>query len=104
MRQANESAYGFATFNLTAVSGVGATAYGHLGATYGYQSITAYFPLQRFAIAFASNIEIDSQSQSPTGLCKAFHGALAVQEGRPVPTCEFKSAGYFGGVCECNSD
>lgn len=60
--------YGFATFNLSDGYGVSAgkaknynTAYGHLGATYGYQSIVAYFPAADVSLAIASNIETDDQ-------------------------------------------
>lgn len=49
--QAHHFPYGFATFNLSEGWGVSAgapadynRAYGHLGATYGYQSIVLYFP------------------------------------------------------------
>jgi hypothetical protein len=45
----SETGYGLATFNLTGHTGLknpdpNRVAYGHLGATYGYQSIVVYFP------------------------------------------------------------
>lgn len=49
----NESIYGFATFNMTRSSGVSypmGTLYGHLGATYGYQSVTAHAPYYNFSL------------------------------------------------------
>ena len=60
--------YGFAAFNLSGMisgrpsSGPYRTAYGHLGATYGYQSILAYYPGADVAISVASNIEQDTQA------------------------------------------
>ena len=60
--------YGFAAFNLSSMisgrpsSGPYRTAYGHLGATYGYQSILAYYPGADVAISVASNIEQDTQA------------------------------------------
>merc|ERR1711862_1044451 len=52
----DKSVYGLATFNLDRVTGQTGKygkAYGHLGATYGYQSVTAYFPKLEFAITIA---------------------------------------------------
>ena len=63
----NSSFYGLATFNLSSRTGGLAkemgygTAYGHLGATYGYQSIVSYHPELEFSLAIASDIERDSQ-------------------------------------------
>ena len=60
--------YGFAAFNLSGMisgrpsDGPYRTAYGHLGATYGYQSILAYYPGADVAISVASNIEQDTQA------------------------------------------
>jgi hypothetical protein len=56
--------YGLATFNLTGHTGLkepdqNRIAMGHLGATYGYQSIVAYFPGPDFALAIGSSIERD---------------------------------------------
>ena len=59
--------YGLATFNLTSHTGAAArklgygTAYGHIGATYGYQSIGSYHPALEFSLSVASDIETDHQ-------------------------------------------
>ena len=56
--------YGFATFNLTdelGQKGPEGIAYGHLGATYGYQTILAYMPALDVSIAIGSNLENDDQ-------------------------------------------
>lgn len=60
----NLTGYGLATFNLTShtgLSGVDGIAMGHLGATYGYQSIVAFFPGRNFSLSIGSNIERDFQ-------------------------------------------
>jgi len=65
--------YGLATFNLshhTGVEGPKGIAYGHLGATYGYQSIVAYFPALDFSLAIGTNTETDYQSQPSDAMCR----------------------------------
>jgi CubicO group peptidase (beta-lactamase class C family) len=102
--QSNESFYGFATFNLSSRTGLRqpeGAAYGHLGATYGYQSIGAYFPGTEFALAVATNLETNHQSQPAMALCKAFNMVREFQAGRPIPTCTYNSAGYYSGGCNC---
>ena len=103
--KANESFYGFGTFNLSRRTGVGlpvGAAYGHLGATYGFQSIVAHFPHYNFTLTVASNIETDDQSQPAAGLCRAFNMARALVEGRPVPNCTYVDGGYYSGGCKCS--
>ena len=103
--KANESFYGFATFNLTGRSGLPpplGTAYGHLGATYGFQSIVAYFPHFDFTIAVASNIETNFQAQPSAGLCFAFSKVLAVLNGTPVPACTYTVGSYYSSGCNCS--
>merc|ERR1712070_1048903 len=66
------SYYGLATFNLTSRTGQPAplgTAYGHLGATYGFQSSMSYHPHLDFAMAVATNIERDQQDQPADVMC-----------------------------------
>jgi CubicO group peptidase (beta-lactamase class C family) len=102
--QSNESFYGFATFNLSSRTGLRqpeGAAYGHLGATYGYQSIGAYFPGTEFALAVATNLETNHQSQPAMALCKAFNMVRAFQAGQPIPTCTYNSGGYYSGGCNC---
>lgn len=54
--------YGLATFNLTHLT-PNETAYGHLGATYGYQSVLVYIPSLELSIAIGTNLERDRQDQ-----------------------------------------
>jgi CubicO group peptidase (beta-lactamase class C family) len=98
--------YGFATFNLSHGWGQPSgspynTAYGHLGATYGYQSIVAYFPALDVSISVASNIETDEQAQPSDTLCIAYNAVLASLTNTSEPKCEFVQKGYYGGECKC---
>ena len=54
----SETGYGLATFNLTRLTPHD-VAYGHLGATYGYQSVVAYVPSLGMAFSIGTNIERD---------------------------------------------
>jgi len=103
--------YGFATFNLSRSWGVSAgggkdynEAYGHLGATYGYQSIVIYFPAADLALSVASNIETDNQVQPSDAACVAYNTALAWLQHKPQPTCRFVQSGYYGGECDCGNN
>lgn len=102
------SIYGLATFNLSIMGVTGQSllspfsrAYGHLGATYGYDSIVGYFPGIDASIAIASNIETDAQIQPSDTLCFVYNALLAAVRGVPEPKCAFTKRSYFGGSCEC---
>lgn len=95
--------YGLATFNLTRRTGQygpDGVAMGHLGATYGYQSIVAYNPAMDFSLAIATNIETDGQSQPAETMCHVYNAVRAIVRGIPQPTCTF-TPGYFSGGCKC---
>jgi len=103
--------YGLATFNLSMMGLTGqsplgpyARAYGHLGATYGYDSIVGYFPGIDVAISVASSIETDVQTQPSDALCFAYNAVLAAARGLPEPACSFSKHSYFGGSCNCGND
>jgi CubicO group peptidase (beta-lactamase class C family) len=105
------SFYGLATFNLTIMGVTGqsalspfARAYGHLGATYGYDSIVSYFPGIDAAIAVASNIETDSQDQPSDAMCFAYNAVLAAMRGVPEPPCTFGKRSFYGSSCQCGND
>lgn len=44
--------------------------YGHLGATYGYDSIFGYNPTLDLGIAIGTNIETPSQTQPSDAFCR----------------------------------
>jgi CubicO group peptidase (beta-lactamase class C family) len=106
--------YGLATFNLSFVTGLPATgragespysqgvAFGHLGATYGFQSVVAFFPAFNMSIAVATNIERDDQEQPSAALCGVFNTVRALILGVPVPVCSFSMVDYKG-TCTCTS-
>lgn len=101
----DETGYGYATFNLTRRSGIHppeGTIMGHLGATYGYQSIVGYSPAYDFSMAIATNIEIDDQAQPADAMCSVFNKVRAIISKQPVPECTYKSGGYYSGGCQCH--
>lgn len=96
--------YGLATFNLTHMTGqhgrYGA-AYGHLGATYGYQSVVAYFPGLDFSLAVATNMETDNQQQPADAMCYSYNAIASKLLGQEL-ICNFTSGSYYGGGCKCS--
>eukprot|EP01064_Diplonema_japonicum_P022354 TRINITY_DN3205_c4_g1_i1.p1 TRINITY_DN3205_c4_g1~~TRINITY_DN3205_c4_g1_i1.p1 ORF type:complete len:447 (+),score=56.24 TRINITY_DN3205_c4_g1_i1:53-1342(+) len=100
--------YGMATFNLSFDTGLYAakhgygSAYGHLGATYGYQSIAVYFPKLQFTLAIASDIETDVQAQPAETYCLAYNGILGMITDTDIK-CHFQVVGYYGGLCNCTA-
>ena len=98
--------YAFATFNLTTHGLSGADrpyyhTYGHLGATYGYDSLLAYFPGADVALAVASDIETDTQVQPADTMCFAYAAVLADLTQTEEPSCTYTAGSYHGGKCEC---
>ena len=102
------SYYGFAAFNLGfQISGQSSggpyfAAYGHLGATYGYQSVLAYFPGIDASLAVATNIETDNQAQPASAACIAYNVLLAELTGRDTSRCAYHAREYFGR-CDCGA-
>lgn len=97
------SIYGMGTFNLdanTGQSGAYGEGYGHLGATYGYNSISAYFPALNITVSVATNIETDNQVQPADALCFAYNAIAGAMLNQSL-TCTFKSGGFYGGLCKC---
>lgn len=98
--------YGLATFNLTRKTGQhgpDGVAMGHLGATYGFQSIVAYNPAMDFSLAIATNIERDEQDQPADTMCSIFNEVRALIRGIPAPRCTF-TTGYYSSGCKCTED
>lgn len=99
-----KSFYGLASQNVgfMGIAG-GDAAYGHLGATYGYDSIFAYNPDNDVAIAVASDIETSLQTQPSDAFCRVYNRVKNYMKGEPVQSCEWKTTGYYGGKCVCKS-
>merc|ERR1712151_1102937 len=97
--------YGLGTFNLSQMAtgqhGEYGVAYGHLGATYGYQSIVAYYPKLGVSMSVATNIETDNQAQPMDTLCFAYNAVAGVFLNQSIE-CTFEAAGYYGGGCKCD--
>ena len=104
------SFYGLATFNLsmwdwgTSSAGPYGRAYGHLGATYGYDSIVIYFPAADVSLAVGTTIETDEQSAPSDAVCLAYHAVLAALTNSTEPRCVYRKSGYWGGVCDCGNN
>eukprot|EP00930_Biecheleria_cincta_P042487 TRINITY_DN29236_c0_g1_i1.p1 TRINITY_DN29236_c0_g1~~TRINITY_DN29236_c0_g1_i1.p1 ORF type:complete len:448 (+),score=69.59 TRINITY_DN29236_c0_g1_i1:144-1487(+) len=102
--------YGLGAFNLGFFTGHAKMlrnsalghGWGHLGATYGYQSVAGYFPELNIAMAIATNIETDTQQQPAHALCYAYNGVAKVLLGKNF-VCSFTAAGYYGGKCTCKT-
>ena len=76
-------------------------AYGHLGATYGYDSIFAYNPALDLAIAIGTNIETATQTQPADAFCRVYNRVKNHLLKEDVQTCTYVVKGYYGGQCEC---
>lgn len=77
------------------------TAYGHLGATYGYDSVFAYNPALDAGIAIGTNIETASQTQPSDAFCGVYNRVKNYLLQERVETCTYSTAGYYGGQCKC---
>ena len=101
--------YGFAAFDLGfQISGQSSggpyfAAYGHLGATYGYQSVLAYFPGIDASLAVATNIETDNQAQPASAACLAYNALLTAHTGHENSRCAYRTREYFGR-CDCGAN
>jgi hypothetical protein len=79
--------YGFATFLLSPFTGMPTdvapgkidygTCWGHLGATYGWNSVVQYTPGTKFSIAVATNVETNEQVQCSTVQCSTLYNGTA---------------------------
>jgi len=101
------SYYGRATHNLTQKTGGAAarsgfgTAYGHKGATYGYQSLVAYMPGLEFALVVATNLELDLQQQPSDVFCGVYNRLRNHILKEPLETCTFVGNSYDSSNCNC---
>jgi CubicO group peptidase (beta-lactamase class C family) len=95
--------YGLATFNLVRDTGQTSKygeAYGHLGATYGFQSQLVYFPALKFTLAVATNIETNTQTQPKDALCFAYNRIAGLMLQQDIK-CTYASSSYYGSGCNC---
>mmetsp|Transcript_112484 Transcript_112484/g.216681 ORF Transcript_112484/g.216681 Transcript_112484/m.216681 type:complete len:510 (-) Transcript_112484:71-1600(-) len=95
--------YGLGTFTLNMVTGQRGdygVGYGHLGATYGYQSLSGYFPALNITLAVGTNIETDDQVQPADTTCLAYNAVAGAMLNMNI-SCTFEERGYYGGTCKC---
>jgi hypothetical protein len=81
-----------------------AHSYGHVGATYGWDSIMSYHPELNLSIAVASNIERQLQEHPAETLCLVYNrlrGLITHPKWAPA-NCSYESSGYYGGTCTCS--
>ena len=97
--ESSYTGYGLATFNLTRLTPHD-VAYGHLGATYGYQSVVVYIPSLELSLTIGTNLETDQQSQPADTFCSVYNTAKAIILQKPIPTCTY-THGYYSGGCKC---
>eukprot|EP00035_Acanthoeca_spectabilis_P034264 m.28043 g.28043 ORF g.28043 m.28043 type:complete len:482 (-) comp6497_c0_seq1:1595-3040(-) len=111
-----QSFYGFATFLLSEFTGRPTdptppsvdegTCWGHLGATYGWNSVVLFTPGNNLSISVATNIETNEQATPSDAYCVAYNRvrqilarAKGTQKG-PIQDCVYDASGYFGS-CVC---
>jgi CubicO group peptidase (beta-lactamase class C family) len=95
--------YGFATFNLqwyTGQKGAAGWVYGHLGATYGYQSVLAYSPALNLTVVIATSLESQNQQQPSAAFCAVYNTLKNHLTGSST-TCTVTPSSYFGSGCSC---
>jgi len=102
----NKTFYGLASQNVGEMGIAGgegdySIAYGHLGATYGYDSIYGYNPKLDVGIAVASSIETNDQTQPADAYCGVYNRVKNYLLKEPVQTCTYTTSGYYGGKCVC---
>jgi CubicO group peptidase (beta-lactamase class C family) len=101
-----ESFYAVATFCLGDYTGHHSPKYGqawgHLGATYGFDSIVAFFPAFNFTFAMSSNIENDDQTHPAETICYSYTAVANLMLGQNA-SCKYSDGGYWGPSCKCDN-
>merc|ERR1712205_42972 len=98
-----KSYYGLATMNLTGFFGGGTgappdwTAYGHLGATYGFSAGMVYFEDLDVGVSLAANVE-GAQPHFFEALCVVYNLLIDVKNGGSIRHCYYETLGphHFG--------
>jgi len=99
--------YGVATFNMNSKTGQKnnsyGLAYGHLGATYGFNSLMMFAPALNLSLAVATNLETDRQTHTGESACFAYNAVAGEILGQEI-TCtmptEHENVGW-GKSCSC---
>ena len=77
-------------------------AWGHLGATFGYDSTLLYSPYLKFSLAIGTNAETGEQQQPQDAACEAYNVVKNHLLSEPIDKCKI-GGGYFG-LCNCESN
>lgn len=103
----NGSFYGFSTFLLSEFTGQPTdapvdygTCWGHLGATYGWNSVVQYMPTLNISISVATNVESNFQAQPSDAFCVAYNRVKQIVMNETRSDCTYDASGYFGS-CLC---
>eukprot|EP00040_Diaphanoeca_grandis_P003591 m.25333 g.25333 ORF g.25333 m.25333 type:complete len:486 (-) comp14960_c0_seq1:458-1915(-) len=99
--------YGFSTFLLSEFTGQPTdgphdygTCWGHLGATYGWNSVVQYMPTLNISISVATNVESNFQAQPSDAFCVAYNRVKQIILNETRSDCVYDASGYFGS-CLC---
>lgn len=99
--------YGVATFNMNSKTGQTdndyGIAYGHLGATYGFNSLIMFAPAMNLSLALATNLETDQQTHTGEAACFAYNAIVGEILGQNL-TCTVPTATEdlgWGRSCSC---
>jgi len=100
------SFYGLASQNVGLMGITGGespynVSYGHLGATYGYDSIFGYNPTLDVGIAIATNIETETQTQPSDAFCGVYNRVKNYILDESVQKCTYTTDHYYSGTCAC---
>eukprot|EP00747_Dinoflagellata_sp_TGD_P029199 gnl/TRDRNA2_/TRDRNA2_133765_c1_seq2.p1 gnl/TRDRNA2_/TRDRNA2_133765_c1~~gnl/TRDRNA2_/TRDRNA2_133765_c1_seq2.p1 ORF type:complete len:202 (+),score=33.45 gnl/TRDRNA2_/TRDRNA2_133765_c1_seq2:108-713(+) len=99
--------YGLATMNMSFISGVPGKygeAVGHLGDTYGFTSIMAYFPALDVGFAVALNHEGMSQGGPSAVVCTTYNRLMDILLKKPLRNCSYVQSSYYFGKCVCKDE
>lgn len=99
--------YGFSTFLLSEFTGQPTdapvdygTCWGHLGATYGWNSVVQFMPGLNISMAIGTNVESDQQAQPSDAFCVAYNRVKQIILDEPRSDCVYDGTDYFGN-CIC---
>jgi D-alanyl-D-alanine carboxypeptidase len=102
----HQEIYGLATFNFSGryANGTEGRAWGHLGDTYGFTSIIAYFPNISMGLAVATNVEGSEQTAPREVLCVVYNRLLDWVRGRSeARTCRYIHVSFYLSGCQCSA-
>lgn len=106
MRPSYGSFYGLATMSFSGSfgdTGAYGEAYGHLGDTFGFNSIMVYFPKLDIGMTVMASFESDSQVAPRDVMCVAYNLVQDTLLRRTPRHCKYVQKSYYESGCECNS-